>query len=332
MTWFTTMGMFIIDEIHFEKHSVYDIVGGAGTYGVLGARFFAGKERAKEIGWIVDAGNDFPQSVEDQISSWNTGLVPRRDSGRKTTRGWNSYGDNDLRSFKYLTPKKRIEVADLHECGLDSARSIHVICSPDRCMKICSDLAGDGSDRPHEQVFLWEPVPDCCCPETFSTMLEALNSVQVLSPNCHEAALFVGLPEPTTVADIESLVYTHWAPHLDKLKTVFVLRCGKLGVLVYNNKQLKWYPAYHQSSEKVVDPTGGGNTFVGGFLYGYIESGGDLDTAASYGNVAAGLAVEQVGVPLLSYQGEQELWNGTVIKERLQEYAALLEGVRQRQE
>lgn len=322
MTWFTTMGMFIIDDIHFGTHSVYDIVGGAGTYGVLGARFFAKKDKAKDIGWIVDAGNDFPQSVEDQITSWDTGLVIRRDTSRKTTRGWNSYGDNDLRSFKYLTPKKRIEVSDLQECGLDSSRSIHVICSPDRCMKICSDLAN--GPRQAQQVFLWEPVPDCCCPETFPTMLQALNSVQVLSPNCHEAALFVGLPEPTTVSEIESLVYDHWAPHLDKLKTVFVLRCGKLGVLVYSGKKLKWYPAYHQSSEKVVDPTGGGNTFVGGFLYGYLESEGDLDRAASYGNVAAGLAVEQVGVPLLTYEGGQELWNGTLIEKRLEEYASLL--------
>lgn len=317
------MGMFIIDDIYFASHSVHDIVGGAGTYGVLGARFFAGKKNAQEIGWIVDAGNDFPEPVRTQIQSWDTGLVLREDNSRKTTRGWNSYGDNDLRSFKYLTPKKRIEVEDLQQCGLADSRSMHVICSPDRCMKICSDLAN--SPQQVEQVFLWEPVPDCCCPETFPVMLEALESVQVLSPNCHEAALFVGLPEPTSVEDIETLIHRHWAQHLDKTKTIFVLRCGKLGVAVYSHGSLKWYPAYHQSSEKVIDPTGGGNTFVGGFLYGFLESGGDIDTAASYGNVAAGLAVEQVGVPVLSYEGDVELWNGTTIKWRLEEYLKALE-------
>lgn len=320
------MGMFIIDEIHFSTHSVFDIVGGAGTYGVLGARFFAGKKNAAEIGWIVDAGSDFPASVESEITSWDTGLVMRRDASRLTTRGWNSYGDNDLRSFRYLTPKKRIEVSDLQECGLDASRSIHVICSPDRCMKICSDLAK--GHKTEGQVFLWEPVPDCCCPETFGVMLEALESVQVLSPNCHEAALFVGKEEPTTVTDIEALVYDHWAEHLDKLKVVFVLRCGKLGVCVYSDKELKWYPAYHQSSDKVIDPTGGGNTFVGGFLYGYLEGKGDLDVAASYGNVAAGLAVEQVGVPQLTYEGGKELWNGTEVEERLEVYEEVLEGYR----
>jgi sugar/nucleoside kinase (ribokinase family) len=46
----------------------------------------------------------------------------------------------------------------------------------------------------------------------------------------------------------------------------------------------------------VVDPTGAGNAYSGGFLAGYIQTG-DLMTAARYASVAASFLVEQVGLP-----------------------------------
>jgi sugar/nucleoside kinase (ribokinase family) len=46
----------------------------------------------------------------------------------------------------------------------------------------------------------------------------------------------------------------------------------------------------------VVDPTGAGNAYCGGFLAGYIETG-DVLTAARYGAIAASFLVEQAGLP-----------------------------------
>jgi len=49
----------------------------------------------------------------------------------------------------------------------------------------------------------------------------------------------------------------------------------------------------------VVDTTGAGNAFCGGFLAGFIQTG-DLLTAARYGRVAASFLVEQVGLPAIN--------------------------------
>ena len=82
----------------------------------------------------------------------------------------------------------------------------------------------------------------------------------------------------------------------------------------------RWIPAYHQDSQKVVDPTGGGNTFLGGLSVA-LARGHGLEDAVAWGNVAASFAIEQVGVPVL-HRGEagRETWNGQDVEERLKEF------------
>lgn len=83
-----------------------------------------------------------------------------------------------------------------------------------------------------------------------------------------------------------------------------------------------WIPAYHTDSTKVVDPTGGGNTFLGGMSVLYAR-GHSLEESCKMGAVAASFAIEQVGMPNLStaesgWNGanHEELWNGVSVKER----------------
>jgi ribokinase len=46
---------------------------------------------------------------------------------------------------------------------------------------------------------------------------------------------------------------------------------------------------------KVVDTTGAGDAFVGGFAAGYVKFGGDLVAAARHGNAVAALSVTRFG-------------------------------------
>lgn len=81
----------------------------------------------------------------------------------------------------------------------------------------------------------------------------------------------------------------------------------------------RWIPAYHRDARKVVDPTGGGNTFLGGMSIA-LARGEDLETAALWGSVAASFAIEQVGVPTLG-EGEEgkETWNEQDVLKRAEE-------------
>ena len=46
---------------------------------------------------------------------------------------------------------------------------------------------------------------------------------------------------------------------------------------------------------KVVDTTGAGDAFVGGFAAGLVKFGGDLERAARFGNAVAALSVTRPG-------------------------------------
>ncbi|KAM3474053.1 hypothetical protein MY8738_008074 [Beauveria namnaoensis] len=82
----------------------------------------------------------------------------------------------------------------------------------------------------------------------------------------------------------------------------------------------KWIPAYHQDASNVVDPTGGGNTFLGGLSVALARDE-DIETAAVWGTVAASFAIEQVGPPTLRQNdGGEETWNGENPLARLREF------------
>lgn len=365
---FVTLGMFIIDEIHYTAESgkppVYDVVGGAGTYAVLGCRLFAPAPRtSRRVGWVVDAGSDFPASVEAQLAGWRTGMVLRRDGDRLTTRGWNGYGAREERAFRYTTRKRRVEVADLPP-RLLRARAYHAICAPARCVDICvrAHAALKELGESARPVIVWEPVPGVTAPGEFAGCVAALEYTHIFSPNAKEAAEFLGRAEPVRDAEVAE-VALQFLVHMrgpakndtgvdDRVARAVVIRCGARGCAVFalegfptsahkveavGGEQVEyyvgWFPAYHSpkfSDYKVEDPTGGGNTFLGGFAAGFVgadsESGGtyrELARAAVYGNVAAGYAVEQVGVPVLGRDDEAtEVWNGTRVAGRVAEYGA----------
>jgi sugar/nucleoside kinase (ribokinase family) len=77
-----------------------------------------------------------------------------------------------------------------------------------------------------------------------------------------------------------------------------LIKKGEHGVLFYNKKFIFSLPAY--PVEKVIDPTGAGDTFAGGFM-GYLTSAGKVDSltikkALAYGTVAASYNVEDFGL------------------------------------
>ncbi|KAI1130542.1 Ribokinase-like protein [Nemania abortiva] len=75
---------------------------------------------------------------------------------------------------------------------------------------------------------------------------------------------------------------------------------------------------------KVVDPTGGGNTFLGGLAVA-LARGRGIEEAAAWGSVAASFAIEQIGMPTLGHDDEgHETWNGVRVDERFEEFKTRL--------
>ena len=235
------------------------------------------------------------------------------------------------------------------------AKCFHLVCAPVRCRQLVNGIKAarsklvQGKDlRPDDTlleavpppIFVWEPVPDSCCPEEYANMLDTLNVVDVISPNHHELAAFfgekdkLGVSEPSDLAIVKrqcNELLNKWSP--TKAGTV-VVRRGDQGCYVASNLRHTSVPAYHLPldktpmeereswRQKVIDPTGGGNMFLGGFCIGLLEDRPEgttsAENAAFYGTVAASFAIEQVGMPKLSHgENGAELWNGEAVEERL---------------
>jgi len=74
---FVTLGQFILDDVHFApvadgitppRPPALNIAGGAGSYAAVGARIMSPSDLAPTVGWVVDAGHDFPPRLR-QVSS-----------------------------------------------------------------------------------------------------------------------------------------------------------------------------------------------------------------------------------------------------------------------
>lgn len=197
-------------------------------------------------------------------------------------------------------------------------------------------------------IFVWEPIPDSCKPSAFQDCLEALRYVDVISPNLFELnSLF----EEKTEAD-DQLDPATLKARCNKLLTLgfgvrpsaVVVRLGERGCYVAQLSRHIFLPAYHGSQndcdkaehkpwiEKVLDPTGGGNAFLGGLCIGLLNEPHplgltDFEVGALYGSVAASFAIEQIGMPTLSYHESdgRELWNGESVRDRLNTYVKRLE-------
>jgi sugar/nucleoside kinase (ribokinase family) len=90
---------------------------------------------------------------------------------------------------------------------------------------------------------------------------------------------------------------------------IVVIKKGEHGVLVHYGDVVFCLPAY--PVEKIVDPTGAGDTFAGGFM-GYLARCAKLDDAAvkkaiSYGTIMASFNVEGFGVERTSLVTRREV-------------------------
>jgi hypothetical protein len=290
------------------------------------------------------------------IARWGTGVVMRETPQRRTTRGWNGYGENEHRgellsvvsvmdgvlmgcvAFKYTTPKLRLDHEALVDTPLLWSKSFHLICSPLRCIDLVEKILAlreqSSETMPSERpMFIWEPVPDLCVPDEYDNCLKALKCVNVVSPNHGELGGFFGKDtngkEHVDYQLIEQLCDQWTTSGIGQDgKGGIVVRCGKDGCVVSRQEMRTWMPAYHQSAEKVVDPTGGGNGFLGGLAIGLVRGGqsgiANLVEAATWGSISASFAIEQVGMPTLGHDGVRETWNGVVVEERLAAFKKML--------
>ncbi|CAX44423.1 protein involved in the structural stability of L-A double-stranded RNA-containing particles, putative [Candida dubliniensis CD36] len=320
-----------------------NIIGGAGTYAIMGARIICDgrQDLVDQISGIIDMGSDFPFEIKQELNTWKTrGVIYRENPRRLTTRGVNIYQytdsntksskgsiDNELeqdaiRYFEYVTPKLRIEINDILKYpNLKQSSNFHLICSIKRCKLLIDSI---NQFNPTAK-FIYEPLPDDCIFENLEFLQnEILPKIHVFTPNLNEAKLLLGLTdnkdETSNNDDNEDLqeISQQFTNHLQLSNSGTALRCGAQGCYINTKSGDKFQlPAYHQDQNKVVDVTGGGNSFCGGFMMAYHLSDGDWLTSGVAGIISSGCIIEKLGMPTVT---DNSKFNNKSLKDRLDTY------------
>jgi hypothetical protein len=255
-----------------------------------------------------------------------------------------------ISAFRYLTPKIRLDQDSLSPAQI-MAESFHFVCSSERCISLVIGILhkrarlwapSEGSREGQERALMvWEPVPELCIPEQRAKFKEAAQYVDIVSPNAEELVGFFTSEAPVWSEEKAAKEVLAWGigPHGNG---VLVSRQGSKGCAAYLRERQFHLRAYHLGAEDqqsaVIDPTGGGNTFLGALalamsgkvtpslsvldrLLVEVKPHRRLLGALIYATIAASFVIEQPGMPLLSQNaGGKELWNGELFEDRLMTY------------
>ena len=109
----------------------------------------------------------------------------------------------------------------------------------------------------------------------------------IISPNILELQSLLSI-EPSTHTTHEEVLKAAQVFHdlisaQNTTVPAIIVRAGRLGSYTLSTKCSGWVPPYFNTheQERVVDPTGGGNGFLGGLCAGLLISEGDMKEGVS---------------------------------------------------
>ncbi|HEY5988481.1 MAG TPA: PfkB family carbohydrate kinase [Streptosporangiaceae bacterium] len=252
-------------------------VGGNSLYASLAARLWEAR-----VGIVTRRGEDFPAGRLERLRDLGIDTAGVTAISGPTVRNWVIYEEDGRRSFVYRTPPRRsLEVAvrpsDLPDSWLAAvpAPVVHVASMP---LAAAEGIVARVRERAEGAVITLDTHEDWVA--GYSDRLLALAAkVDAFIPSRFELADLVGYDDP-----IQALA------ELAALPTpIIVIKMGAKGCLV-SGRALERAVSVGISDGPVVDTTGAGDAFCGGFAAGLANGMGAVE-AARLGAVSAGFAV-----------------------------------------
>lgn len=275
---FISIGTIIIDDIVLpDGAKKMGILGGGLTHAAMGMRVWS-----ENVGLVSGVGADFKGDFMALLETYFDvrGLGVYEDE--PTPRAWQRFDADGTRNEFFQTDFEKMKDLIPEPEALPKAYSpltgVHLHCPPEDVIRWVSELREKGCDN-----ILWEPWDDFCVPENEKLFGENSAKVDIVSPNLREGRLLTGLNDPEEVV---IRLKEYGAP-------IAILRMAEDGSLIADKKgNLHWLPSY--PVEDIVDVTGAGNAYCGGFIIGYYRTG-DVKEAGWYGGVSASMALHQFG-------------------------------------
>lgn len=272
----------------------YDSLGGAALYSVAGANLWS-----NNTGLVSRVGYDYSSSNLSLLKSFGIDTTGITCHDQPNIHIWALY---DRHSHRYFIPQKEgsnyIDMApipsEIPMKYLQSAKGFHIAPMPLPCqetvVETLSLLQGIITVDPHHE---WLE------PQYRERWKRLLEYVDIFLPSEDEFITFWGISKETNPER-----YKEWMKKTAALgPSIIALKLGEKGVILYSSGEDTFYHV-PSAAENVVDVTGGGDAFCGGFLSGYVQSS-DVMTAALYGTISSSFVIEDFG-PLHMFHIEEQ--------------------------
>ena len=272
---FVAVGSVIIDDIVYpDGRTSMGVLGGGGTHAAYGMAL-AGERPAL----VALVGEDLPADIRARLEHDFdiSGLVW---SEHQQMRAWQIFEWDGVRNEIF-----RVDVIEPFMFGPD-AGSMDIPFADARGMTLLrapEHVAGWRARFPGA-ILLWEPMRIFMLSADHEAFLSGVPHADIVSPNLHEAQTMYGLEDEAEI--LRRML-------ADGCKVV-ALRMGELGSLVARQADNKAYAIPAVDVADLVDQTGAGNAYCGGFVVGWRRER-DLPTAGCYGAAAASFTLEYVG-------------------------------------
>ncbi len=269
------VGSIGLDDIETPSGKVSNVLGGSASYASLVAQNFV---NSKLVGVV---GTDFPKENISLFEEKNISLDGLEIADGKTFRWGGKYNDlnkaetlfTELNVFAEFNPK-------IPKSYLDSKYLFLGNIHPELQLNVLEQFS-DTEITACDTMNFW-------ITGAKEKLIEVIKKVDIL---------FINEDEIKSLTNVENVYEA--AEEILKLGTKFVVvKRGEYGAFVYGRDLIFNTPVY--PVRKVVDPTGAGDSFAGGFM-GFVAQIDNLDNdtikkAMFYGTITASIDVEDFSV------------------------------------
>ena len=285
-----SVGTVAFDKIRTPFAESDIVVGGAATYITLTASYFT-----KTSNLISIIGDDFPDSFLSEFRKKGVNL-----DGLQTVKGgksffWEGKYHYDMNARDTLDTQLNV-LADFEPVVPDSYQDCDFLMLGNLAPAVQMSVMNQLRNRPKLVVL---DTMNFWMDTAMDQLLEVIAKVDVLTINDEEARQLSG----------EYSLVKAGRKILQMGPRYLVIKKGENGALLMDNKQMFFAPAL--PLEEVMDPTGAGDTFAGGFI-GYLVNSRDLSfanmkRALIIGSAMASFCVEKFGTERLLNLTEEEI-------------------------